>query len=63
MAKTIKVRISLAWWVQPYIFAAQAFLWSVAPFLDEDDPRIAGFVERIGTFIGRHGILVSEVRS
>ncbi|SDP40547.1 hypothetical protein SAMN04488061_2878 [Filomicrobium insigne] len=53
---TVTLKVRVAWWVRPYLWAATLFAMSVAPFLDVDDDRLESFKERQVTFIAKHGI-------
>lgn len=53
---TVHLMVRMAWWVAPYMFAVKAFLWSVTPFLDEDDVRLDAFITRSAGFICNHGV-------
>lgn len=53
---TTKLEVRLSWWVHPYMGLLMLFLHTVGPFLDEDDDRIDGFLQRQSEFICRHGV-------
>ncbi|NMG39886.1 hypothetical protein GRZ55_11590 [Chelativorans sp. ZYF759] len=57
MAQTnLTLTVRLRWWVRPYIWLLQAFIWTAALVLDEDDDRLDEFLSKQGCFIGRHGL-------
>ena len=51
----VHLTVRMAWWVRPHLFAMKAFLWSIAPFLD-DDERLECFITRQAEFIVNHGL-------
>ncbi|KQZ81877.1 hypothetical protein ASD64_08955 [Mesorhizobium sp. Root157] len=53
---TVHLTVRIAWWVAPYTLAVKAFLWSVAPFFDEDDDRLDTFITRQAEFVSNHGV-------
>ncbi len=46
----------LSWWVRPYLMALKLFIWSVAPFIDEDDERFHRFIHGQMHFIIDYGV-------
>ena len=51
-----KLTVKVAWWVKPYLGLLMLVIYSVAPFLDEDDPTIDHLLEVHPDFICRFGV-------
>ncbi len=52
------VKVERRWWFYPYHYAVLMFLWSVAPFLEVDDPRLDAFITRQVNFLIDRGLRI-----
>lgn len=61
MERTVlQITLRLRWWVHPYMWLLRVFVWTVTPFLDEDDERLECFIVRQAEFIGEHGFILRD---
>lgn len=52
----VTLTMKWAWWVTPYTIAVKLFLWTVVPFMDDDDERLDAFLVRQVEFICTRGL-------
>jgi hypothetical protein len=52
---TVTLSVRLRWWVWPYLRTAQAFLWLMAPFIDDELAQV--FVDAVSDTIAQRGLV------